>query len=392
MWAGEKNKAIIESGALTLQASNTNVLSIDTNDDVWMYTSAPIPVDVTKSYRMRFRVRQVENPTEGGRGVYAGAATLNDKFQNLTGGAGDHRYFCVSSHTLSVADGWQEFEGVISGVGDSHSNFRAGTKYIRPMFIVNYRDGLGRAEVDYLRFYDEDGNQLIENCDFSQGKTGWSMSYAGETVPENAVGEIVKNDKPPYYIMHEPLDMGAVFTVRLNMDRDGTVYIPDMIDDRTEPLDSWTMFDGRDPGNSSLIYEVSQTDDDPHSDNAQWSSWTQFLVGEFRARAFRVRVTLITDDAQCVGTVSKLKLIADVPDRTERGLGINCPSTGITITYDKAFLAAAAIAITGQGMQSGDRYEITNSLPSGFTIRFYNSAGAGITRQFDYFAISHGEQ
>ena len=196
----------------------------------------------------------------------------------------------------------------------------------------------------------------------------------------------------PHYIMAEPLDMGAVFTVRLNMDRDGTVYIPDLIDDRTESIDSWTMFDGRDPGNSSLIYEVSQTDDDPNSNNAQWSSWTQFLVGEFRARAFRVRVTLITDDAQCVGTVSKLKLIADVPDRTERGLNINCPSTGTTVKYDKAFLAAAAIAITGQSMQSGDRYEITNSVASGFTIRFFNSAGAGITRQFDYFAISHGEQ
>lgn len=195
-----------------------------------------------------------------------------------------------------------------------------------------------------------------------------------------------------YYVMDEPLDMGAVFTARLTLQLDGSVYLPDLIDLRTDKMDEWAMFDGQDPGNTSLIYEVSQTDDNPASSSAQWSSWTQFLVGEFRARAFRLRVSLITDDPNAVGTIAALKLIADVPDRTERGLGVASPSGGIAVKYVTAFIAPAVIAITGQGMSSGDRYEITNSNSEGFTIRFYNSGGAGVARSFDFFAISHGEQ
>lgn len=391
-WAGDKNRAIVESEAITLQESNTSLLSIDVNNDAWIYCADPIRVDVNKTYRMRFRVRQVEDPSSGGRDVYAGVATLNSKYELLKGGAGMHRYFCVTKRSLTTAEGWQEFEGEISGVGDTHNDFRTGTVYVRPMFIVNYSDGLGRAEVDYLKFYDDTGKQLIRNSDFSQGKKNWSMSYSGKTVPENLVGDVIKNPQPPYYVMHEPLDMGAVFTARLTLQIDGSVYIPDLIDERTSKMDDWAMFDGNDPGNTSLIYEVSQTNDDPKSASAKWSEWTQFLVGEFRARAFKMRVSLSTDDVNAVGTVAKLKLLADVPDRTERGLGISAPSTGLTVKYERAFLAPAAIAITGQGMSSGDRYEITNSNAAGFSIRFFNSAGAGIARKFDFFAISHGEQ
>ena len=200
------------------------------------------------------------------------------------------------------------------------------------------------------------------------------------------------NSPSPCYVMSKPLDMGAVFTARLKLELDGSAYIPDLIDNRKESIDSWSMFDGSDPGNTSIICEVSQTNDDPKNKNAKWSDWTQFLVGEFRARAFRLRISLKTDNPDAVATVSGLKLIADVPDRTERGRTISAPATGLTVKYGRAFLAPAAIAITGQNMKAGDRYEITNSTAAGFKIRFYNSAGAGITRKFDYFAISHGEQ
>lgn len=120
----------------------------------WIYTSTAIPVDTSRTYKARFRVRQTVDPTTGGSNVYAGVATLDANYNNLTGGAGTHRYFCVSNFQLTVAHGWMTFEGTISGVGDAANQFRAGTAYVRPMFIVNYSGGNGTAQIDCFEFFD----------------------------------------------------------------------------------------------------------------------------------------------------------------------------------------------------------------------------------------------
>ncbi|WP_299726870.1 hypothetical protein [uncultured Endozoicomonas sp.] len=228
-------------------------------------------------------------------------------------------------------------------------------------------------------------NRIVER---DEPKT-WPGESHGVVIDQ---GTLTLSGSGAYYVMDEPIDLKAAFTVRLTLQMDGSVYLPDLIDDRTDKIDDWPMFDGQDPGNTSLIYEVSQTDDDPASSSAKWSEWTQFLVGEFRARAFRIRVSLSTEDESAVGTIAGLKLIADAPDRIERGVGIACPAAGLSVKYNRAFLAPASVGITGQGMQAGDRFEQSNSTAEGFDIKFFNNAGSAIARTFDYFAISYGEQ
>jgi phage minor structural protein len=120
----------------------------------WIYALNPIPVNVNRVYKVTFRVRQTVDKTTGGSNVYAGVATLDNNFVALTGGAGTHRYCAVSGATITVADGWQQFEGLITGTGDNHNQFRAGTAYVRPMFIVNYSGGNGTVEVDFIDFQD----------------------------------------------------------------------------------------------------------------------------------------------------------------------------------------------------------------------------------------------
>ena len=166
------------------------VLEIGTGDDVWVFCSEPIPVQTSRVYRVRFKVRQtVADP--GASKIYAGVATLDKDFNNLTSGAGSHRYCCINRQELTVEEGWQEFEGEITGTGDDHDQFRPGTVYIRPMFIVNYRDGAGTAEVAELECWDLfDNKQLISNPRFENVKQGWSQNYAGETVPDNAPGTV----------------------------------------------------------------------------------------------------------------------------------------------------------------------------------------------------------
>ncbi|WP_330925240.1 phage tail protein I [Candidatus Sororendozoicomonas aggregata] len=156
-----------------------------------LYCSTPIPVSTSRVYKIRFKVRQaIDDPGSQSR-VYAGVVTLDKDFNNITGGSGLHRYCCVFGRTITSADGWQTFEGEITGTGDVHSNFRAGTAYIRPMFILNYIRGTGTAQVAEIECWDLfDNKQLAPNPHFTQGKAGWSTRYIGETVPDDIPGEM----------------------------------------------------------------------------------------------------------------------------------------------------------------------------------------------------------
>ena len=200
------------------------------------------------------------------------------------------------------------------------------------------------------------------------------------------------NEEPPYYVMDQPLDLGALLTVRLYLECDGSVYEVDTIDERTQPMDDWPMFDGVEPGGTSLQYHVSQTDDDPDSPEVEWSDWTQFLVGEFRARAFRLRISLITDSIAAAGTVSNLKLVADVANRNEAARNLDAPADGLSVKYHVPFLAPAVIGVTLHGAKTGDYWDFPDSDEHGFTIQFFNSSGQGIAANFDYLATSYGEQ
>jgi len=118
----------------------------------WAYASHPIAVDTSRTYKVRFRVKQIVDSSASY--VYAGVATLDSNYIVQVGGAGTHRYCAVSGVKITVADGWQTFEGTIANEGDGRNNFRVGTTYVRPMFIVNYSGSTGTALVDSLEFFD----------------------------------------------------------------------------------------------------------------------------------------------------------------------------------------------------------------------------------------------
>ena len=121
----------------------------------YLFSLNPIPVNIDRVYRVTFKVRQATDPTTAGTSkVYGGVATLDEDFKAITGGEGVHRYCATAGSDITVENGWQTFSGLITGVGDTHDTFREGTKYVRPMFLVNYTDGDGVAEVDMLDFED----------------------------------------------------------------------------------------------------------------------------------------------------------------------------------------------------------------------------------------------
>ncbi|MCG6363522.1 fibronectin type III domain-containing protein [Vibrio fluvialis] len=158
-------------GNISVVSGVTGGNALSLTGDHWIYSTAVIPVDPNKKYKMVVKVRQTKDKTTGGSAFYAGVVTLDRNYNNLSGGAGTHRYFCAESQTLTVAGGWRTFEGYIQGIGDARNNFRAGTAYVRPMFIVNYSKGNGVAEVDEIRFYEvtERGDLVDLGFETTQG-------------------------------------------------------------------------------------------------------------------------------------------------------------------------------------------------------------------------------
>lgn len=116
-------------------------------------TSEAVPIDTSKTYIMKVRVRVARDaPTVGGANLYAGVATFDAQGNLQKEAPGTHRYF-VAADKLSAADGWREFEGTITGVGnESHKTFRDGTATAKPIVLVNFNSPGAVTEIDYVHF------------------------------------------------------------------------------------------------------------------------------------------------------------------------------------------------------------------------------------------------
>ena len=171
-------------GNISVVSGVTGGNALSLTGDHWIYSTAVIPVDTSKKYKMVVKVRQTKDKTAGGSGFYAGVVTLDRNYNNLTGGAGTHRYFCAESQTLTVAGGWRTFEGYIQGIGDARNNFRAGTAYVRPMFIVNYSKGNGVAEVDEIRFYEVTAQGDLIDLGFETAQGAQDKANAAQAAAE----------------------------------------------------------------------------------------------------------------------------------------------------------------------------------------------------------------
>ncbi|EOX3336881.1 fibronectin type III domain-containing protein [Vibrio cholerae] len=188
-------------GNISVVSGVTGGNALSLTGDHWIYSTAVLPVDPNKKYKMVVKVRQTKDKTAGGSGFYAGVATLDRNYNNLSGGAGTHRYFCAQSQTLTVAGGWRTFEGYIQGIGDSHNNFRSGTAYVRPMFIVNYSGGNGTAEVDEIRFYEVTARGDLIDLGFETSQGAQDKANAAKAAAEayaRAQAELAKTQAKAY--------------------------------------------------------------------------------------------------------------------------------------------------------------------------------------------------
>jgi hypothetical protein len=147
---------------------------------------------------------------------------------------------------------------------------------------------------------------------------------------------------------------------------------------------------GEDPGEWNAVLQVAYTSDDPDLNN--WSTWHEFVVGDYSARAFKFRILLYSYRPEILVQVPVLSINIDMPDRIISLQDITCPALGLRVNFTPAFRSLKALAVDGQGMTTGDYKTITTKDETGFNVRFYNSDGVGVERTFDAIATGYGQE
>lgn len=188
------------------------------------------------------------------------------------------------------------------------------------------------------------------------------------------------------YSFQNTVDLTDPQNVRVWAEIDSHSYlITDLIDSRSDPIDSWATIDNEEPEGVEVWLEVRTTLDNPGG-SPTWSAWQKVFSSEFYARGFQFRLRMTVPSTAYNDDVLTLKANVDVPDRVESARNVTSSAGGTAVTFSRPFYGTPAIAITGNNLATGDYWAVTSQTKSGFTIQFFNSGGTGIARNFDWLA------
>jgi len=191
------------------------------------------------------------------------------------------------------------------------------------------------------------------------------------------------------YDFDNVIDLGSVYTSRVT----GTLTM-ERLDYVGQFDDASGLFDARqgnfdgDPqsfGNVNVELQVATTEDDP-SGSPTYTAFRKFVVGDYKARAYKFRAVLTSDDLEATPVVSALSVTVDMPDRVIADNDIASGAGAKVIAFTPALKVLGGLGVAAQNLQSGDYYVITSKTASGFTITFYNSSDTAVDRTFDYVA------
>ena len=186
------------------------------------------------------------------------------------------------------------------------------------------------------------------------------------------------------YLFATPVDIGAVYTSRVTASITQTSdNLDDLFDSRTGDFDDGASnFDGDTPANCNAHIEIALS-----NDNVTYTSFRNFVVGDYTARFYKFRVTLRSFDLASTPVISALSVSIDMPDRIFSGNDIVSGTSTYTVSFTNPFYSVNyAVGITAQGLATGDYHLLTNKTINGFDVAFKNSSGTGISKTFDYIA------
>ena len=199
------------------------------------------------------------------------------------------------------------------------------------------------------------------------------------------------------------LDLGAKYSLDLRRHLvAGGFYPSDLIDERTDLIDTWVDFEGAvaDQVNSKVC--VRTTDDNP-TGSPTWSDYQEFGNGTFTARAFQFKLDASAFTLSQAFACYELGYKASFQRRIESSVVAEQSGAGTkSVTFANPFWTGSAVlggvnsilpsvGITAQNLQSGDYFNVTNVSSSGFDVTFRNSSGTAVDRLFAWSAVGYGK-
>jgi hypothetical protein len=186
------------------------------------------------------------------------------------------------------------------------------------------------------------------------------------------------------YLFATPIDIGGVYTSRVTASITQTSdNLDDLFDARTGDFDdAGSNFDGDTPANCNAHLEIALS-----NDNVTYTTFRNFVVGDYTARYYKFRVSLRSFDLSSTPVISALSVSIDMPDRIFSGNDISSGAGTYTVSFTNPFYSVNyAVGITAQGLATGDFFLLSNKTINGFDLAFKNSSGTGISKTFDYIA------
>ena len=271
---------------------------------------------------------------------------------------------------------------------DSTGNKSTNAKSIVNTVSPNIFDKRTAATVTDTSFAGSKTNMVID-ADTGylkfEADTPWD-SVAGDIDTWGLIDSVGGADLSGSYEFSNKIDLGAVANATLSSSITfNAVSTTDIWDNYLQNIDSWESVDANTFDDLNATMFISSTNDDPASGSASWSAYQEFTIGNYVGRGFKFKVECTSGDATHQINITQLVAKAEVYYRFESATSTTSAS-GSSFTYGSAFLSTPQIAITANDMATGDYYAITSSSATGFTLRFYNSSGTGISRTAYYLA------
>lgn len=237
----------------------------------------------------------------------------------------------------------------------------------------------------------------------------------GDTVliQNKVVGPVTTNEfySEGYYYYEEFLDLGDIYTVRLQSSILAEGYTLDdmmsawssldlvlaMSNSRYSEWDVETQVRATDSFNVMSDWTLLSLIDPLNEGNEDlWTEWRKFTRGDFTGRIFQFRLKLISNKASVSPRVFDGVIVADMPDRVETINNlVSSASNPTNVTYSSAFKGPGTspnIQITQDNASRGDYFQISNKTLSGFSIIFYDNSDIQVSRSFDVSVKGYGKK
>jgi len=198
-----------------------------------------------------------------------------------------------------------------------------------------------------------------------------------------------------YYFTDEYIDLGTTYTSRLLTEYTSDSFdVLELFDATGGNFDTRTgLFDGSDISSTNAQVQVRTTTDDP-SGTPTWSSWINFYIGDYTARAFQFRMNLSSTNVTQNIRVDSLKVTIDMPDTIKRDYNVQTDSGDDNeikvITYETPFKTTPTVSVTPVDSDDHISFTISSSSNTGFTVTFHDgNLNQGSQEYFNYVAVGY---